>query len=366
MKILKIIILIFNIAALLLLLGSTAAGLVPPSRFMGFSLLSYAYLYLLIINVVFIVLWLLLSSKWFLLSLAGIVLRYSFLPLYFQVGGTEAAPDEVAGSPEVLKVMTYNVHHCVGTGLDSKVQKSRIDSNMVELLRIVGEEKPDVISIQEFRKQGDTVNLVNRMKGLGYKYIAVAHGVKDISDEVVFSRVPIVDTVTVDGHSKYYVNLLVGGDTVHLYNLHLNSYGLDEKDQKNIHDISHGNVDSLAGRSTIHKFTSTILAHEKEWGILKASLESHGGRVVVTGDFNETPASYFYQQCRRLLVDSYCEVGQGFSTTYHGSFTRQRTGTFPAFRIDLILHSADIKALSYKRIKSDVSDHYPVIVELKL
>ena len=85
----------------------------------------------------------------------------------------------------------------------------------------------------------------------------------------------------------------------------------------------------------------------------------------MAGDFNETPASYFYHQCRPYLKDSYCEAGQGFSTTYHGSFTRSRNATFPAFRIDMVLHTTDMEAISYKRIKSEMSDHYPVIVTLR-
>ena len=66
-KIVKLILLILNTVALLLLLASTMAGHIAPSRFIWFSLLSYGYLYLLIVNVLFVVVWLALSSKWFLL-----------------------------------------------------------------------------------------------------------------------------------------------------------------------------------------------------------------------------------------------------------------------------------------------------------
>ena len=88
-QLLKIILLVINIIVIALLLGSTLAGRVAPSRFIGFSLLSYGYLYFLIANIVFVIVWLLFSSKWFLLSLAAILLRFSFLPLYFQIGGSD-------------------------------------------------------------------------------------------------------------------------------------------------------------------------------------------------------------------------------------------------------------------------------------
>ena len=57
-KIINTILLILNAVALLLMLGSTMAGVVPPSKFIGFSLLSYGYLYLVLLNVLFVIVWL--------------------------------------------------------------------------------------------------------------------------------------------------------------------------------------------------------------------------------------------------------------------------------------------------------------------
>ena len=80
--------------------------------------------------------------------------------------------------------------------------------------------------------------------------------------------------------------------------------------------------------------------------------------LIIAGDFNDTPASYIYQQATDLLSDPYVEQGRGFGTTYHGPY--------PAFRIDYILHSHDLEALSYKRIPSAISDHYPIVVTLRM
>ena len=57
-------------------------------------------------------------------------------------------------------------------------------------------------------------------------------------------------------------------------------------------------------------------------------------------------------------MDPYVNQGRGFGTTYHGPF--------PAFRIDYILHSHDFESLSYKRVKTNISDHYPIVVQLRL
>ena len=356
-RIFKVILLTINILALLLMLGSTLAGRTTPSHFIWFSLLSYCYLYLLIVNVVFVVVWLVLSSKWFFLSLVGILLRYSFLPLYFQIGGTESVEPEA----NTLKVLTFNAHHYHGVEMTG----GHTDSNMTVFLHIVDEERPDLLALQEYIGQGDSVPLTEELARRGYVNMTSGYDSGSMTGEVIFSKLPILRVVRIEGPSKLYVNLLWGTDTLRFYCLHLNSYGLDDSDHKQIHDISHGNVDSLTGRSTLHKFRETIVAHENEWNVLQPYFDNHNTLSIVAGDFNEAPASYFYQQCKTYLKDSYCEAGQGFSTTYHGSFTKSRNTTFPAFRIDMVLHTPDLEALSYKRIKSEMSDHYPVIVTLR-
>ncbi len=337
------------------MLASTMAGMVPPSKCIGFSLLSYGYLYLVLLNVVFIVVWLLMSSKWFLLSLVGILVRISFLPLYFQVGGNDQIDN---AENQYLKVMTFNAHHFRGEGIswDSN------DSNMLSFIRIVEDENPDVLALQEYLVKSDTLNLTKRLNMIGYVHSATDNAKGSTRGLIVFSKLPIVNDVCIRLNSKMYVDLLWNGDTVRLFNMHLDSYRLDETDKKQIHDLSHGNVDSTTGRGTLYKFRETILTHEAEWDTMNAYFDTSDRLTVVVGDFNDTPASYFYQQCRKLFVDSYCEAGQGFSTTYHGVFTRG--ATFPAFRIDMVLHTSDMEAVAYRRLKSAISDHYPVIVTL--
>lgn len=355
-KIINVILLILNSVALLLMLGSTMAGVVPPSKFIGFSLLSYGYLYLVLLNVLFVIVWLMLGSKWFLLSVVGILLRMSFIPLYFQVGGTDKV--EAEDGQVSLKVMTFNVHRFSGVDLVWSID----DSNMLDFIQIVEEEQPDVLAMQEYVGRGDKVKLTERLEEMGYLYKTSAYENGSITGDVIFSKLPFVEIVHIDGFSKLYVDLLWNDDTLRVYSLHLDSYCLDSSDQKQIHDIKHGNMDSTTGLGTLRKFRETIKAHEEEWKSLSDSFESRDGLTIVAGDFNDTPASYFYQQCRKLFVDSYCEAGQGFSTTYHGVFTRR--ASFPAFRIDMVFHSNDMEAIAYRRVKSEISDHYPIIVTL--
>ena len=363
-RILKLVLLILNAVAVLLLIGSTLAGQVAPSRFALFSLLAYGYLYLVIANVVFAVLWLALGSKWFLLSVAAVLVRYSYMPLYFQVGGTEALSAEAQAQEEVLKVLTFNVHHFQGIELNSELT----DSNMKKFLELVEAEQPDLLAMQEYIGRGERVHLTEELRERGYSQMTSGYDNGSMTGEVIFSKLPLQRVVRIEGPAKLYANLLWGSDTLRLYCLHLSSYGLDANDHRQLHDLSHGDLQPsqlMADSGTLSKFRRTIRAHEEEWEVLQPYFAAHEGLTLVAGDFNDPPASYFYQCCRRYFKDCYCEAGQGFSTTYHGLFTRRGGSIFPAFRIDMVLHSPDLEALTYKRIKTDISDHDPVVVTIR-
>ena len=125
-----------------------------------------------------------------------------------------------------------------------------------------------------------------------------------------------------------------------------------------LESLSRAQTDSNTHR-LLRKFKETTLRHEQEWDEeLLPKVESSEIPFVLAGDYNDTPASYLYQKATKYLVDPYVEQGRGLGTTYHGPF--------PAFRIDYVLHSPDIDALSYKRVKTHISDHYPVVVTLKV
>lgn len=360
-KTLKILLLILNFVVLVLMLGSTMAGWRTPSKGLLFSMMGYGYLYFTLANVFFVVLWLCLGSKWFLLSVAGILVRLSFLPLYFQVGGTETLEVEPSERQNYVKLMTYNVHHFQGVEMDETIA----DQNMRLFLEMVDAETPDVLVLQEYVGKGDTVHLTDALHRRGYTGHASGHAGGSMSGEVIFSKMPVLQVHHISEPTIFYADLLHQDDTLRVFCLHLNSYGLDDSDHQQLHDLRHGTLDSTTGRSTYYKFKQTILKHEEEWQQLEPYFTQWKKGLIVAGDFNDPPASYFYQQCTKLLKDSYCEAGQGFSTTYHGTFTRRRNTTFPSFRIDMVLHSPQLKACSYKRLKAEISDHYPVVVGIK-
>jgi endonuclease/exonuclease/phosphatase family metal-dependent hydrolase len=89
-----------------------------------------------------------------------------------------------------------------------------------------------------------------------------------------------------------------------------------------------------------------------------ASIRNSNHPVVLCGDFNDTPSSYSYKTISENLCDAFRESGSGLGTTY--------AGPFPAFRIDFILHSPQIKSFEYTTISQKLSDHFPISCILNL
>ncbi len=338
-KFFKVLIIILNALAAIALLISSLAGLVKPSSNIFVSLASYGYLFLLFVNVLFAIFWLCLRSKWCILSLAVILLRFNLIHRYVQLGGTE---DVEIVSEDDIKLLSFNVNIFKWS-----------DSASLNTLDIVRTEKPDVICFQEFFTNV-SYPILDTMEALGYSdmhhFMNTSKGVYGCT---TFSRYRIINQGIVKDTRTIFTDIVKGSDTIRIYNVHLDSYHLDETDEAEIDKMSRGKVDTVTSRRTMRKFKTTLLKHENEVALLESHIEQCPYPSLLCGDFNDPPASYAYGRLIKHYSDAFCKKGHGFGSTYNGNF--------PAFRIDYILFDDNFKALSYKRITSDISDHYPII-----
>jgi len=78
----------------------------------------------------------------------------------------------------------------------------------------------------------------------------------------------------------------------------------------------------------------------------------------LAGDLNDIPGSWLYRQIDKEMRDTFRDRGLGMSITWQGGF--------PKFRIDMVFHSEGINTLSYRRLKSGMSDHRPVLTTVEL
>lgn len=352
MKVVRAILLVINVLVALALLLTTLGGAVAPSRGIVFSLLAFGYLPMLLLNVLFVVLWLLMRRWLFLVSVAAIAVRWSYVGLVLQLGGTGRVPD-AAGHPQMFTLMTYNVHQFNGREYDH----SRSDTNALRFLDLVHEQHPDVLCLQEYaatRRVGVTDSLVL----MGYNHYYGAHTARNgvPYGTVVFSRLPITYVKRIDDE-KLLVEMLCEGKHLRVVCLHMESYNFDAADLEEIERMRRGEVNESM-RRTLGKVKETILIHENEWtNVISPVVGDCKMPLVVAGDLNDVPTSWLYARMTEHLYDTYRDCGLGLGITFDASF--------PAVRIDDVFRSEGLRTLSHRRIRTDISDHYPVMVALE-
>ncbi len=353
MKIIRKILLVINIVLIVGFLLTTLGGLVAPSVSMVPGLLAYGYLPMLGLNVLMAVVWLLMGRWQFLLSTAAIAARYMLLPLFFQIGGTAKVPpaDE---HPAMVKVMSHNVRLFRG----SQQQPTSTDSNAREFIALVRQYEPDVLCLQEYAAP-KTVKITDSLVTMGYNHYYGSHTATNglPYGTVVFSRLPITYVNRIDGE-KLLAEMMCDGRSFRICAIHMDSYRFDAADLEEIERVSHGDMSRGSGH-TLDKVKETILCHEEEWlQRIKPVVTESSMPMLLAGDLNDIPNSWLYSQISDVMTDTYCEKGLGFCTTYNGGF--------PKFRIHMVFHSEGWQTLSYRRIKTDISDHYPVFTALVL
>ncbi len=357
-KVIRIFFIVLNALIACTLLMSSIAGLVPPSKAVVISLLSYAFFPLVIINALCVLLWLFFKRWEFLISLTVILLRCGMIPLFIQLGGNEQPPrSEQRSAAEELKVMSYNLH-----GFNGQTQKSENrERNASAFLDVVRSEAPDMICAQEMANiKGFTVSDSLKRLGYTYQYSAVQRKDNQPFGATIFSRCPMEYVQTIDNSSrKIYADIKKDEFHVRIVCVHMSSYFFGTAHQDVIQDIKHNDIDKTHTRRLFEKVKSNVLNHEQEWNEdISPVISESPYPIIVAGDFNDTPASHLYYKTSRKLKDAYVEQGSGMSITYNGSF--------PTYRIDYIFHSDQLHTLAYKRLKSNFSDHNGIVAVFEL
>jgi len=173
----------------------------------------------------------------------------------------------------------------------------------------------------------------------------------------VLSRYPIAAKEAIrfendKNNSAMSVDLLVEGDTVRVYNVHLSSIGFEKEDYE-----AARNVGDEQNRSRLFARLSNAWSKRAQQALqVQSSVEGSPFPVVLAGDFNDTPVSYAAERLSGTLNDAYgsCrpQGGSLLGSTY--------TGELPFLRIDQIWASPELEVLSYETGAVELSDHRPV------
>ncbi len=348
---------IINILAAISLLASYFSYYVDPAITTLFAFLGLAYPILLLLNILFVLYWLIRLRRRLLLSV--IILAAGFQPLtrYIQLFPGEPAPDEKS-----VSVLSYNVQNMAHS--NDGEEKAGVRN---AILDFITSEKADITCIQEFSGMGTgSEGALENLRSLtGYEYCYHADYFARPSGRtyalVILSRFPATGTRALslpgeDHNFGFYADLLIHGDTIRIYNLHLESIRFQQSDYRFVEEVSKGKAEQgLIGegsRRITRKLHHAFIKRSRQASVVVSSLSTSPYPVIVCGDFNDTPLSYAYHKISRGLVDAFVQSGRGLGNTF--------SGKLPPLRIDFILTSPHLTSHDFKVHGIRQSDHYPI------
>lgn len=358
-----------TIVSAVALLFSFLAKIFPPSFSSTIAYCGLFFPYLLVLNFIITIIWLVVDFTWALIPVTVILLNVNNIDKHFQLRGTEK-PEVCANC---LKVMSYNAR---AFNIYDKNQRS-MNRQFTQFLQ---NEKPDILCIQEYsndptgrtgfnsteaicnamnvKDNEKTHKVLLRFKNkLGYQF-----------GMAVFSKYRIigggyVDTEDSSSNKSMYVDIRFNGDTMRVYNIHLTSMHLDSTDYETGKAIWAGSYDSTfnnKAQKLSNKITMAYVLRQRQAKAVRAHINECPYPVILCGDFNDSPASFSYNKIMHGLKDSFRGSGRGTGTTYIGK-------DFPSYRIDYIAHDKQFNDFQYTVCRDlDVSDHYPIYTYISI
>ncbi|MBA3013472.1 MAG: oxidoreductase, partial [Desulfobulbaceae bacterium] len=246
------------------------------------------------------------------------------------------------GDKRLVRVMTYNVHSCIG--MDGKISPERI-------ARVIAQHQPDIVALQEVdvgksRTGGiDQAHRIAQYLQMDFHFYPTFRIEEELYGDAILTHFPmqLVKTGQLPGlasrpqlepRGAIWVRIKIDDKEIQCINTHL---GLFPKERRN-------QVKALIGN---------------EW---LGHPECHDP-VILCGDFNAPPSSPVCQLLKSRLMDVQLELtDQRPKKTFFGRY--------PLVRIDHIFTTPDIDVVGVdvpiNELSQVASDHLPLTAEIRI
>jgi endonuclease/exonuclease/phosphatase family metal-dependent hydrolase len=354
-----------NIFIGLLFLAGANVKYFNPQYWWFLSLFTLLLPYLLLLLILFILFWLLVKPILSIISLFIILISLDAVKNVFPLN---FSPDFVMQKKTgVIRVMSWNVE------LFNILHYKDHPENKQKIIDLINEYDPDIACFQEM-VAGENKKAINYFpdieKALKFSDYLYSYSVKDNFDRyhhfgiIIFSKFPILRKQTLINNPNSYnstfqfVDILAGKDTFRIFNVHLQSLKFS---QTNLNYLDSGKVPTEGNisesRNIISKIKLGVLKRAAQANFIKDELNHSPYPLVVCGDFNDVPVSYAYETIGSGLRNAFAERGSGISRTF--------SSISPTLRIDNIFTDKQFKITAFTRIKTLLSDHFPIIADIK-
>ena len=252
------------------------------------------------------------------------------------------SPEKSKVAPDTIRIMTYNVHSCIGT--DGKTSPQRI-------ARVIGRYNPDIVALQELdrgrQRTGDVdqPHLIAKELEMMYHFHPSIQVGQEFYGNVVLSRYPmeIIRSGRLPGITKspraeprgvIWSIINISGIKINFFNTHLGTFYRERIQQ-----------------------TKALL------GPAWVSHPCCQGPVILCGDFNALPHS----QICRLIKEKFDDTQEKLD---NHSPKATWSSYYPIGRIDHVFVGPEIEVTHVEVSRTDLdklaSDHLPLLVDVKL
>lgn len=361
----KRLLILINVFVGLLFLGGVFTRLFEPEKYWVLSLLTLALPYLAFVLVFSFFFWLAVKPFWSLLPVLFIAIGWQslkrILPLRFD---SYFAMQKDSSS---IRIMSWNVEQF-------NIQNYKTDpEGKQRILDLINEYDPDIACLQEV-VAGEVPGAINYfpdiVNELDFEDNFFAYQLSNNFDRnhhfgtIIFSKYPIIKKQFMvnkpdDYNSTFqYIDVLIGDDTVRIFNVHLQSLKFTQENREYLDSLNIKTTSASESKSVVRKIKRGVIKRAVQARFLKDEMNHTPYPKIVCGDFNDVPVSYAYETIGKGMKDAFVEKGAGLSRTYDG--------IAPTLRIDYIFTDSSFRVEQFRRVRRSLSDHFPIVADVKL
>ena len=326
---------ILNVLCAFLLLLSCLAAFATLEIFSFLSFLGLVVPYLVILNIFFLVYWLLKKKRQLLLSFVVLLIGYMIHGDFIEFFN----PDVII-TKEDISILTFNSHGSRG------LHWSRNPKFGNKIVDFVSLQDSDIVAFQEFKRSDS-----KKYSQYPYKFVNYGRPNEKKVVQAILSKYPIVNQGSLKfsetSNNAIFADIVIHNDTIRVYNIHLQSFS-----------FRLGSIKREEPKRLLGRLNESFKKQREQALLIKRHTTANSYKTIICGDFNNTQFSSVYNTIKGSMGDSFQERGSGMGSTYDFKFL--------PFRIDFILMDESMEIMSHKNFKVRLSDHEPIMASFRL
>jgi endonuclease/exonuclease/phosphatase family metal-dependent hydrolase len=308
--------------------------------------------------------WKKLLIKPYLLPLIGLLISFHSASKHFRLWqGTSIQIAEK--QDDCVRIMSFNVR------LFDVYKWSQHKDTKDRILQLIADYQPDILCLQEiyYELKPDYISLKQISKKTALPYVHVENSVVHHNNYcfgiATFSKFPILHKARIPfsqntDNLAIYTDLKINDDTLRVFNMHLESIRFRNEDYETLKSITgvDDKVNLKGERRILGRMKRAYIERSKQADFICEEVTKSPFKILLAGDFNDTPGSYVYTKISSTLSDAFLKHGRYSGSTY--------VSKIPFMRIDYLLYDKKLDCKAYSRANVVLSDHFPIIAEYQL